>query len=214
MKQLIVPPFDAALVAVISQRLTAANATARWEANTGNYKRLKEDLTEKLLKEQDGRCAYCGCRLFGRPHRDHIAPKSPYYQWTYLPENLVLTCAPCNVDQKGSYDSVAIQGATYAATTFKFVHPYFDDPKQHIRFVGHRLEILISTVNSSPKGRETIELFDLTNVHRAKERAMHAVFRMDVEYLHGKWRRLLEQVALAPFPRKLVLSKIGAAPCI
>lgn len=210
MRQLTVPGCDPALVAKVSGRLTAANASARWESNSANYKRLKKDITEKLLKEQQGRCAYCGCMLYGKPHRDHIAPKTPYYQWTYLPENIVLTCAPCNVDQKGTYDPVAILGANYATTTFKFVHPYFDDPKLHIKFIGHRLHILVSAVNSSPKGQETINLFDLTNIHRAKERAMHALFYTDVDHLHGKWKRLLEQVALAPFPRRLILPRLGS----
>lgn len=210
MKQLNVPLYDATLVRKISERLTAENAKARWEDNSGNYKKFKDDITVELLNKQDGRCAYCGCRLFGRPHRDHIAPKSPYFQWTYWPENIVLTCAPCNVDQKGTYNPVLTQGSTYGGTTFKFVHPYFDDPRDHIRFVGHRLDILISIVNSSQKGLETIRLFDLNNVHRSKERAMHAAFCMDVQYLHGKWKRLLEQVALAPFPRKLILSRIGS----
>lgn len=207
MKQLTVPTYDPALVALVNSRLTAANASALWKSRSPSYKCLRDDITKKLLKEQQGRCAYCGCTLFGKPHRDHIAPKKFYYQWTYLPQNIVLTCAPCNVDRKGTYNPVAILGANYATTTFKFVHPYFDNPRLHIKFIGHRLQILISVVNSSSKGQETIDLFDLASTHRAKERAMHALFYMDVAHLHGKWKRLLEQVVLAPFPRRLVLAR-------
>jgi len=214
-KKLQRPKLDPFLVRKLTRRLTATNAEARWESTSVNYKKFKQSLTEELLRIQGGRCAYCGCRLFGEPHRDHIAPKSPHYKWTFWPMNLVLACSPCNVDFKKAYNpvlpgpppSMVLRG--YKAMNFSFVHPYLDDPLLHIKFIGHRLQILISITNSSDKGRETINLFDLTNVHRAKERAMHAVFSRDVDYLHGKWRRLAEQVALAPFPRKLVLSKFG-----
>lgn len=215
MKKLQQPTLDPFLVRTLTRRLTPSNAEARWESNKGNYKKFKTELTKQLFLIQNGRCAYCGCRLFGEPHRDHIAPKSPHYKWTYWPMNLVLACSPCNVDFKKAYNPVlpgpplSMAPRSYKAQKFSFVHPYLDDPLDHIKFIGHRLQILISAANSSDKGKETIKLFDLTNMHRAKERAMHALFSRDVDYLHGKWRRLAEQVALAPFPRKLVLSKFG-----
>ena len=202
---------DVSRVRILTKRLTPANAQARWDADSGRYKQFKEEITEQLLKIQGGRCAYCGCQLFGNPHRDHIAPKSPHYKWTFWPKNLVLSCPPCNVDFKKTFDPVMpyVGKRGYSKIEFSFVHPYLDDPKLHIKFIGHRLEILISTANSSAKGKVSIDLFDLTNVHRAKERAMHAAFSRNVGFLQGRWKRLAEQITLAPLPRKLVLSKFG-----
>lgn len=211
MIQLTPPNCDLSRVRILTRRLSSTNADSLWERSSGRYKAFKEEITKELLKIQGHRCAYCGCHLFGNPHRDHIAPKSPYYMWTFWPKNLVLSCSPCNVDFKKSFDPVipTVNIKSYKQTAFSFVHPYFDDPKQHIKFLGHRLEILISRANSSTKGKTSIDLFDLTNTHRAKERAMHAAFSRDVGYLQGRWKRLAEQVVLAPIPRKLILSKFG-----
>lgn len=209
MKHLIPPKCNLSRVRILTKRMTITNAQARWDTNSGRYKEFKDEITEQLMKIQSDRCAYCGCQLFGRPHRDHIAPKAPHFEWTFWPKNLVLSCPPCNVDFKKTFDPVTLKGKSYKLTTFSFVHPYLDDPAQHIKFIGHRLEILISTVGSSAKGKMSIDLFDLKNIHRAKERAMHAAFSRDVGFLQGRWKRLAEQVVLAPFPRKLVLSKFG-----
>ena len=206
MKQLTLPQYDWRLVRRLSKQINATNAKTLWRRTYGDYKTLKDEVTIKLLLAQSHRCAYCGCRLFeAAPHRDHIAPKNIYPQWTFWPRNLVLACYACNTDKKKVYDPVATLGTSYKTTTFNFVHPYVDNPTAHIRFIGYRLKILICSADSSLKGQATIDLFDLTNPERSKQRAKDALIDLDVAHLHGKWRRLFEQVALAPFPERLVL---------
>lgn len=209
MKKLELPYYDMQLVNELTGRLTDENYQNLWGRTSGKIKDFKDAITTNMLLEQSHRCAYCGSRLFeNSPHRDHIAPKDIYHQWTFWPRNLVLACYACNTDRKKIYDPVADLGTSYETTTFKFVHPYMDDPKEHIKFVGHRTRILICSAKSSSKGQETIKLFDLTNPERSKQRAKDALFDSDVDHLHGKWLRLFEQVALSPLPERLVL-KIG-----
>ncbi|MGS0757857.1 HNH endonuclease, partial [Roseateles sp. GG27B] len=68
-----------------------------WKRSTGRPGNFKRDLTISLKSGQDRRCAYCGSFLFEKyPHRDHIAPKERYPDWTFRPDNLVLACYACN----------------------------------------------------------------------------------------------------------------------
>ncbi|MCD7040137.1 HNH endonuclease [Pseudomonas sp. MAFF 311095] len=206
MKQLTSPAYDLKLVRYLTRRMTAATATSMWKRTTGRPGALKSSMTKLMLIEQSKRCAYCGSRLFeSHPARDHIAPKEVYFKWTFWPENLVLACFACNTDQKKSYDPVIACGSSYRNTTFKFVHPYLDDPTLHIKFTGHRLKILISAASSSAKGQETINLFDLASTERSKQRAKDALLDQDIEHLHGKWKRLFELVVSSPFSERLVM---------
>lgn len=206
MKQLDSPSFNASLVKKLTKKLTMHNATDLWDRNYGDYKLIKTQLTTELLKNQSHRCAYCGSRIFETsPHRDHIAPKVPYYKWVFWPLNLVIACYTCNSDRKKTFNPVVSVGKSYKTTQFNFVHPYYDDPTLHIKFTGHRLKILICAANSSPKGQATIDLFDLASTERSKQRAKDALFDSDVLHLHGKWKRLFEQIIYSPLPQKLIV---------
>jgi 5-methylcytosine-specific restriction endonuclease McrA len=56
------------------------------------------DDIECLYTEQEGRCRYCGMTLHGEYQIDHIVPVSR--NGTNWPDNLALTCAPCNMSKK------------------------------------------------------------------------------------------------------------------
>ncbi|MCU0091322.1 HNH endonuclease [Pseudomonas koreensis] len=206
MKKLTCPTYDMDLVRTLSSRVTAATAASIWKQTGGKPGALKASMTELLFIAQSNRCAYCGSRFFEKyPARDHIAPKDPYYQWTFWPENLVLACFACNTDRKKIYNPVITPAAIYKNTTFNFVHPFLDDPTRHIKFTGHRLKILISASGSSSKGQNTIDLFDLANAERSKQRAKDALMDQDVDHLHGKWKRLFELLISSPFSERLVM---------
>jgi 5-methylcytosine-specific restriction endonuclease McrA len=72
-----------------------------WEKSQhGCVKAFKRRILEQGLVIQELRCAWCTL-LIGEQgrrsiHRDHIAPKQSYPQWTFLPKNLVLACEYCN----------------------------------------------------------------------------------------------------------------------
>jgi len=204
----ITPPIvPAARVKSLRRQLTRQDiASQLWKRTTGQIGAFKSTLTDQLKVNQDRRCAYCGTYLFEDfPHRDHIAPKNPHFNWTFWPTNLVLACYSCNTDRKKRTDTVSQVHPTYRRSKFRIIHPYFDDPNAHLNFIGHRGKILINPKNGSAKGKETIELFDLMSPERAKQRAKDALLDRDVAHLHGRWRYLFEQLAFSPLTESRAL---------
>lgn len=192
----------------VLQAYPAARQSSMWENSSGRPPRFKAELTADLLIKQSSRCAYC-CTLLRetKPHRDHIAPKGAKFhpEFTFEVKNLVLACFYCNTERKGETDTVSAKAPQYESCQFSIVHPILDDPERHLKFVGHRGNILIQTVDGSAKGQTTIDLFDLASPELAKGRAKDALFDDDVAHLQGRWKRLLEQVALSPLPQRTVL---------
>ncbi|MFT9349563.1 MAG: retron system putative HNH endonuclease [Gluconobacter japonicus] len=187
--------------------LSPVDRSKAWDRNLKDAKLFKEDIDIHLKVEQSERCAYCGSRFMSTAwHRDHIAPKGRRYypEWTFEPLNLVLACYDCNSGWKNQQDTIATRAVDYQNCTFTIVHPYFDDPKNHLAYTGHRLSILISSVNGSTKGDTTIKMFDLASPNRTKQRMKDAILDKDLDYLHGKWRHLAEAVVLAPVPQRLI----------
>lgn len=196
MKKLTVPAYGWRTVRALFKYAKTTKAKDPWGGGTALSKAFKKDVTSLLLAEQTKRCAYCGGRLFEkRPHRDHVAPKERYSKWMFWPENLVLACFACNTDLKATFDPVIKEGPTYRLTEFSIVHPYLDEPTHHINYAAAGLHILISPVNNSPKGLKTIQIFDLTNSERAKQRAKDLLFDSDVQHLYGNFRDLYQAVA-------------------
>ena len=178
-----------------------------WERNWVKAKAFKDVLDAHLETEQSNRCAYCGSRFMSPArHRDHIAPKGQtlYPQWTFHPYNLVHACYDCNSGWKLQQNTITHFSPHYSKCQFSIIHPYFDDPKEHITYTGHRLSILIYPVKGSAKGKETIRMFDLASLHRTKQRSKDVIWDRDLDHLHGKWRLLAEAVLLSPVPQRLV----------
>jgi len=72
-------------------RHNTLNRIARKKAAPGKY--TLADI-EQLYENQCDLCAYCGIRLFGEYHVDHVIPLiKGGSNW---PDNLLLTCAFCN----------------------------------------------------------------------------------------------------------------------
>jgi uncharacterized protein (TIGR02646 family) len=187
------PEYDWKLVQKLAKK---TNPLVLWGRTTGLPGNFKRDVTKKLTQEQCERCAYCGCYLFEEfPHRDHIAPKESYSQWTFLPENLVLACYACNTDSKKTYNPVLIRKAKYKKCTFRFVHPYLDNPNHHLEFVGAVSGVIIR--KKTFKGEETIKLFGLASPERTKQRAKDALSDAAKSKLHGQWLTLFEDVTMS-----------------
>ncbi len=195
MKKLVVPAYGWRTAKALCKYAETTKAKDPWSGGTKLTKEFKKDVTALLLVEQSKRCAYCGGRLFEkRPHRDHIAPKEKYRKWMFWPENLVLACFACNTDSKATFDPVVTEGATYRLTEFSIVHPYLDEPTDHINYAADGLSILISPVNNSPKGLKTIQLFGLTDPERAKQRAKDLLLDSDANHLYGNFKDLYQAV--------------------
>ncbi len=192
MKKLSLPAVDKKSIKFLRSKLTdTPTAQKLWKRSDGKYKNFKKNVTDTMRTAQSNRCAYCGARLHEkRPHRDHIAPKSPHFEWTFWPANLVLACYCCNVDCKGETDTVDIIAPSYRRSTFNIVHPILDDPADHLDFKLDEKAILVSAKNGSPKGDRTINLFNLMDPERAKQRAKDVMFDDDVDHLQGITREL------------------------
>ena len=192
MKKLDLPAFDTETIRFLRSKLAdTPTAQKLWKRSDGKYKQFKKNVTDTMKVLQSNRCAYCGARLHEkRPHRDHIAPKSPHFKWTFWPMNLVLACYCCNVDCKGEVDTVDVVAPSYRRSTFNIVHPFLDDPAEHLNFGLDEKAILVSAKNGSPKGDRTIELFNLMDPERAKQRAKDLMFDEDVDHLQGITREM------------------------
>jgi 5-methylcytosine-specific restriction endonuclease McrA len=72
----------------------------RAAARARHYRNRKEILAE-LSEIQKGRCAYCREKISGRPHIDHIMPKS--LGGSNDRSNLQLTCSTCNLTKNARH---------------------------------------------------------------------------------------------------------------
>lgn len=192
MKKLTVTTIDETLLTKL-QANAPDHQPKMWGYTSGRPASFKKLVTTHLLTDQSRRCAYCGCRLMGmRPHRDHIAPKESHPEFTFTPANLVLACNFCNEECKGTSDTISLKNLVYDACTFSIIHPYFDEPADHIQFVGGVDQILIQIVAGSPKGQSTVNMFKLDSPELSKQRAKEALLESDLEYMPGPWREGLE----------------------
>ena len=209
MRKLNIPDYDWVLVGELSKYARTTSALYPWSSSRTGVSVFKNSVTDLLLKEQSNRCAYCGFEFREKhPARDHIAPQGTYRQWMFRPENLVLACFFCNSEAKKQFDPIERQALFYRDSIFSFVHPYFDDPKDHIKFVGQGLKVLVSSAKSSAKGQKTIDLFELTSTGASKQRAKDVLGDWDEKSLKGKWRLLFQQVAFSLLTERLSM-KLG-----
>ena len=140
------------------------------------YKEFKSKIRIHLKLQQNGRCAFCRCRISvgtSYSNLEHIVSKDDYEQFETLPENIVYCCWLCN-RSKGKKTTIAhpVQNKTLQAfpTTsdgFVIINPYHDDYQNHIDFLD---EIIIIKSGDSIKGQNTIEYYNLTRPELAEDR--------------------------------------------
>ncbi|MDZ4402350.1 HNH endonuclease [Prosthecobacter sp.] len=203
MKKLKPATIDSALLKKL-QKKTGKLQQKSWDYTSGHPRTFKDAITTQMVVIQSMRCAYCGSRLYGtKHHRDHIAPKESHPKFTFVPANLVLACYHCNTDCKGTTDTVITKDKTYGKCVFSIVHPHFDDPKEHLAFVGGTNAILIQVVNASSKGSATVALFHLDSPEMTKQRAKDVLIDTDLEHLPGKWKKAFRFVPPANLKMKI-----------
>lgn len=190
----------ATIDAAIQTELDAINLNERskkWDKSQSNcIKSFKASILSHGMKEQNEQCVWCTLTIgaAGRrtPHRDHIAPKGIYPQWTFVAKNLALACEYCNgFSVKNDLDTVATTGATYDETAFKIVHPYIDTPSDHIEFVDEEDKVLIQGITD--KGKWTIENMKLDSSGLTTMRAKDLVFARVIQNISEDDALLLKQ---------------------
>lgn len=203
MKKLTVPSIDPAVIRKLREK-SPRTQTKHWEYTSGYAGKFKRELTKKLETIQANRCAYCRVKLEGKyHHRDHIAPKELHPEYTFTPMNLVLSCYYCNTECKGDTDTVIFKCFEYKYNNFSIVHPYLDNPEEHLEFLGKENQILVSVVDDSPKGEKTIRMFRLDSADKSKRRAMDALLNAETEGMPGRWLDGLSYSLSAKFKSKI-----------
>lgn len=132
-----------------------------WEVNNKAEKALKHRISKRTLWEQNCRCAYCECMMVqGNCFIEHFVPKSLHREFVYEPENLTSSCGRCNCTGiKGHKETLnSTLSTVYNLNQFKIVHPYIDQPDQHIVFKDAERTVF-DKARCSPKGLATIEFF-------------------------------------------------------
>lgn len=147
------------------------------------YETFKPRIRNHLKIQQNGRCAFCRCRVSvgtSYANLEHIVSKSDYNQFKTLPENIVYCCWLCNKSKK-KQNTIHNPNANKAAQLFPatsndfiIVNPYHDDYENYIDFLD---EIIIIKNGNSIKGPNTIKFYNLVRPELAEERARE--FKLD-----------------------------------
>jgi len=160
-----------------NEQLCVNGIANNWNSKKKCIVELKIAMNSHFDIHQREKCCYCGLYYdrTGRGEVEHIAPKGiDYYpQFTYTPNNLAKACQLCNSSSmKHTYDSILVLDPVYENCQFRFVHPYLDNHNDHYQWNYGVLNVLITVNNNSPKGIESIRLFELSSEKRTRARAI------------------------------------------
>ena len=153
--------FDAKEQAYIDAKLKP-KGKGGWDDIQPETNAIKHHISKHTIIAQGGRCAYCETVLAkGDVAIEHIAPKKHYGTFTFEPYNLVSSCTCCNAPVNKGQKKTIVDPAksAYDQNTFSIVHPYFDNPDDHIRYKDAERTI-IDEKNCTAKGKATIKLFN------------------------------------------------------
>ena len=151
-----------------------------WNDGKQETQRIKNHISTHTIIAQGGRCAYCERILAkGELAIEHIAHKGLYGEFTFEPQNLVTSCTSCNSPgNKGQNDTVAapVDRANYTNNKFTIVHPYFDNPDDHLKYIDAD-HTAFDMTRCSAKGLETIRMFNWNEKWAVYQRLTMAVMR-------------------------------------
>ncbi|WP_145250701.1 HNH endonuclease family protein [Pseudomonas oryzihabitans] len=170
----------------------------RWDGKAKAVIRFKNEIMTQGLTIQNKKCAWCTLSIAaeGRrtAHRDHIAPKARHPKWTFNPNNLIIACEYCNgFAVKGGIDTIHKLNDAYEECIFLIVHPYLDEPSDHLEFTycnTRELPVLIK--GKTPKGIWTIENLQLDSTGLTTERAKDIVWEKQLSELPPNAQALLK----------------------
>lgn len=124
-------------------------------------KNIKSRIGDHYIRKQRCRCVYCEALLEeGGWAIEHFAPKSKHEDFTFHPKNLFAACFVCNSTKiKGDKDTVnPPKSSKYRKNSFKIIHPYFDNPEEHLFYLD-RDRIVLDMPRCTQKGKDTIDFF-------------------------------------------------------
>lgn len=144
-----------------------------WEKKDNATLALKNKISNYTILKQKNKCVYCEDLITFGAQLDHIAPKQQYPDYCYEPKNLVTSCPICNMYIKNADDPIVVHNPQrYELNIFQIVHPYFNDPEQHIKYInGDR--VILDTNHCSTIGKATITMFKLDSYPAYCKRAIN-----------------------------------------
>lgn len=172
-----------------------------WDSDKKGIRSFKKNLRQDMYRKQNKLCAYCRVHvsIACEPlHREHIVYKDEHPQWTFLPENLCVSCYWCNVYKGTTEVLVNPQTTEYpeSGDGFKIIHPLYDKFSDHIELLG---DVLYR--GKTEKGIFTIDTCHLYRVDLAEERVDQKM------YEENKGKVVAELVHLATMSEKYVDDK-------
>lgn len=114
------------------------------------------EIKATLIKETNGKCAYCESKILHTQHGDveHIYPKSLDPELTFEWTNLTLACEICNQNKSNKDPYLA-----------HIIDPYLIDPLEHLGFAG-----TVMYSKSDTYGKNTKVLLDLNRAELCEMR--------------------------------------------
>lgn len=145
------------------QNILLPQGAAGWKDQKEITKTLKVKIMKETLRSQRCRCAYCEMRIRrGEEQIEHFVPKSVVGEFTYEPLNLFSSCGPCNSrlikDDHGIIDETNIDKNNYRNNSFLIVHPYLENPEDHI-FYQDKERRIFDMDRCTELGKRTISFF-------------------------------------------------------
>lgn len=151
-----------------------------WKDRKVKTKALKNRISTHTIIAQGGRCAYCESPLMkGANEIEHIAPKGLYGEFCYEPYNLVTACTSCNsTSNKGEKDTVkpTCDRTDYSNNKFTIVHPYFDNPDGHFKYMDAE-KITFDKKNCSAEAIATINMMHWDDTWAIRQRVSNSKTR-------------------------------------
>lgn len=134
-----------------------------WDRDDECVKRIKKEIKDFYLLQQDFTCVYCRQRIVVQHHAawdtEHIIPKSSHPQFMFEPKNLCIACKDCNNEKRAKDVLKNPRRITFPSVSgdYLMVHPHFDSYGDHIHLLPHSLFFM----PRSEKGVHTIEICGL-----------------------------------------------------
>lgn len=150
-----------------------------WLKADNKTKGIKNKISRYTIENQFIRCAYCESILrAGDAEIEHIAPKGQHGIFCFEPYNLITTCSVCNSPRnKGTKDTiVAPVNVRYVDNNFTIVHPYINNPDDHLSYVDPD-RIVFDKEHCTQLGIDTIAFFNWEETSAIVSRRINALVR-------------------------------------
>lgn len=147
-----------------------------WRKNDNNTKNLKRRICDYYLRKQGCKCIYCESILKkGYLAIEHFVPKGLHKEFTFHPKNLFISCGACNSPAiKGEKETINSPFTSkYRKNTFKIVHPFLDNPDEHLFYKDER-KTMFDLARCTPKGKATISFFEWDSINAFIDRERNA----------------------------------------